>query len=356
MRVGMIAPITHPYPPPGYGPWERATHDLTEHLTAEGVDVTLFAPAGSMTRAHLVETIPEPLAHSAIDPRLAEQAHIARAMEMARDGWFDIIHSHLHVHSLVFSRLIHQPMVSTLHGAGWDGSNHALLRRYADMPFISLSDQERSFLPELNYVETIPHGIAVDDIDFGDGGGGYLAFVGRMAPEKAPDIAIEVARKSGLPLLMAGHVEPVHRDYFESVMKGLGRGIDYLGPLDRVEVNMLLSEAEALVMPLRWHEPFGLVVIEALAAGTPVVAWRMGAMPEIVRDRETGFLVADVTQAAEALDSLGETSRNRCRIEAETRFSAERMARDHLRVYARLLGQTIPESRSLTGIEANLIP
>ncbi len=346
MRVGMVAPITHPYPPPGYGPWERATHDLTERLAADGLDVTLFAPTGSVTKARLVETVAEPLATSAIDPRLAEQAHIATAMEMARDGAFDLVHSHLHVHALAFSRLIPCPMVSTLHGAAWDRSHHALLLRYADKPFISLSEQERAFLPDLNYVATIPHGISLEDMPLGEGGGGYLAYVGRIAPEKAPDLAIEAARKSGQPLIMAVPLETVHRDYFDRLMSQTGPDIDYLGSLDRVELGKLLARADALLMPLRWHEPFGLVAVESLASGTPVIAWRMGALPEIVEDGLTGFLVESSDEAADAVGRLGEISRHQCRANAAARFSSERMASDHLRVYGALLGQAISDSSS----------
>lgn len=344
MRIGMLAPITHPYPPPGYGPWERVTHDLTERLVADGLDVTLFAPAGSVTGARLVETSPTPLATGGAVPRLEEQAHVAAAMEMAAGGALDIVHSHLHVHALVFSRIVPVPVLTTLHGAAWDPLHHPLLRRYSDMPFVSLSRREREFLPELNYVATIPHGLATDEIEVGAGGGGYVAFVGRIAPEKAPDLAVEAAARAGVPLLMAGPIDEAHRDFADDLLGSLPRLVDYVGPLPRSDVATLIGDARGLLMPLRWDEPFGLVVIESLATGTPVVAWERGAMPEIVDHEQTGFLVDDAREAAESIERLGELSRELCRSAAVARFSDRRMASDYLSVYNEVAAQPIAAS------------
>jgi glycosyltransferase involved in cell wall biosynthesis len=339
VRVGMIAPITHPYPPPGYGPWEKVTHDLTERLVHDGHEVTLFAAAGSETRAALVPTSDEVL--SAIPPagrRAVEDRHIAMAMAAASDGSFDIVHSHLHVHALGFADLIPCPLLTTLHGAAWDRSHHELLLLHADSPFVSLSDRERRFLPELNYVATIPNGIRMGDFPAGSGEGGYAVFVGRLAPEKAPHLAVEAARRAGLRLLMAGVVEDVHRDYADSVLAGGGDDVEFLGPLERDELAKLLQDALVLVMPLAWDEPFGLVVVEALAAGTPVVAWRRGAMPEIIDDGVTGFLVDDVSMAVAALNRYGEISRQTCAEQARLRFSDSVMAASYAAVYERLAG------------------
>jgi glycosyltransferase involved in cell wall biosynthesis len=340
----MVAPISHPYPPSGYGPWERVAHDLTEGLVEMGHDVTLFAPAGSSTQARLVATVARPLdSPGAGDARLEEETHLAIAMEEASRGEFDVMHSHLHVHALVFSRLIPVPLVTTLHGAAWNREHHPLLRRYAEQPFVSLSDRERSYLPELNYVATIPNGVVTSDFAVGRGDGGYLAFVGRMAPEKAPDLAIEVALEAGMPLRMAGIVEDRHRDFFDGLLRDApGGDVEYLGALDREQVATLLGGATGTLMPLRWNEPFGLVVVESLAVGTPVVAWRMGAMPEIVEDGETGFLVDDVDGAVAAVSRLGELSRSRCRASAVGRFGVERMAVAYSQVYADLVATTSP--------------
>jgi glycosyltransferase involved in cell wall biosynthesis len=332
----MLAPIAHAYAPDGYGPWERVTHDLTERLVEMGVEVTLFAPSGSLTGAHLVETVEGPLAsHPDADPRLHEELHLAMVMEAARDHRLDLIHSHLHVHALVYSRLIPCPMVTTLHGVGWNRAHHTLLQRYRDQPFVSLSDAERGFLPELNYVATIPNGIHLPDFPPGGGGGGYLAFVGRMAPEKAPDLAIETAGAAGIPLRLAGPIEDRHRAFFEQLDMRSG-DVEYLGPLRRDDVAKLLGDAVGLLMPLRWDEPFGLVVVESLATGTPVVAWRRGAMVEIVEDGVTGFVVDDPSSAVGAIGKIGSLSREECRAEAERRFSDTRMALDYLTVYEQM--------------------
>jgi glycosyltransferase involved in cell wall biosynthesis len=336
LRVGMLAPVTHPYDPVGYGPWERVTHDLTESLVGMGVEVSLFAASGSVTEAHLVATVPAPQVElPSVDPRLHEEIHIATAMENTVELGLDLVHSHLHVHALVFSKMIEIPLLTTLHGAAWNGAHHPLLLKYRSQAFVSLSESERRFLPELRYVATVPNGIGVDRFPPGAGSGGYLAYVGRMAPEKAPDLAIETARQAGVPLLLAGVIEDTHREYFESLP--LGPGVEYLGALSRGEVAALLGDAVALLMPLRWDEPFGLVVVESLACGTPVVAWRRGAMPEIIDDGETGVLVETVAQAVEAVGRIESLSRHLCRSVAEARFSARRMAADYVAVYESLV-------------------
>jgi glycosyltransferase involved in cell wall biosynthesis len=312
-------------------------HDLAEALVSLGHEVTVFAPAGSTTSARLVETVAGPLDSTGADPRLAEEMHLAIAIEAARDLRFDVIHSHLHVHALVYSRLLPVPLLTTLHGAAWDGANHPLLLRYAEMPFVSISDSERNFLPQLNYIATIPNGIRTGEIPVGPGRGGYLVFAGRMAPEKGPDLAIEVALAADLPLRLAGFVEDRHREFFEDTMaRSRSKSVEYLGVLDREDLWRLLGDAKALVMPLRWDEPFGLVVVESLATGTPVVAWRMGAMPEIIEPDVTGFLVDDVAEAVDAIGTLGDISREDCRTAAETRFADRVMASAYSELYSAL--------------------
>jgi glycosyltransferase involved in cell wall biosynthesis len=332
------------------------THDLTEQLVALGHEVTLFAPRGSETTAHLVETVDEPLTGGQGQPRLEEEKHLAVAMEAIQGDGYDVVHSHLHVHALVFSRMVTAPMLTTLHGAAWDRAHHDLLRRYAEMPYVSISHVERSLLPELNYVATIPNGIRVDEIPVGEGRGGYLAYAGRIAPEKGPDLAIEVARATGLPLRMAGPVEARHRDFFEQEVGNAPVGVEYLGELDRQQLWAMLGGATALLMPLRWPEPFGLVVAESLAAGTPVIAWRMGSMPEIVDDGVTGRLVQDTSAARRAVEEIDRISRHACRRAAETRFSDRVMARLDSAVYSGLLSQTISSRSWATGTVATRIP
>ena len=343
-RIGMIAPITHPYPPPGYGPWERVTHDLTESLVALGHDVTLFASAGSQTSADLVATASEPLEGiPAVLRREKEDRHISVALDRAVEADLDIVHSHLHVHVLRQSRRLGtRPLITTLHGAAWDKAHHQMLRRHHQRAFVSLSQAERAFLPELNYVATIPNGIAIEDFPPGDGSGGYLVFVGRLAPEKAPHLAVEVAHRSGHALLLAGVIEDQYRDYAHDVLTGAGSDVDYLGPLDRIELSSVLRVAKALVMPLLWDEPFGLVVVESLASGTPVVAWDRGAMSEIIDHGETGFLVAEVEEAVRAVGMVSDLSRQDCARRARERFSAKVMAERYAQVYRTL---TTPSPR-----------
>lgn len=332
----MIAPVMHEYPPAGYGPWERVTHDLTERLVETGHDVTLFGAASSKTAANLVPTIAEPLI--AIDPSRhadAEAAHIAAAVDGCRGDRFDVVHSHLHVHVLRHARELSRPLVSTLHGSAWDRHHHDVLREHRRRPFVSISDKERDFLPDLNYVATIHNGIRIEDFPAGDGGS-YLAFVGRLAPEKAPHLAIEVSRRTGWPLVLAGPVDNAHQEYGEKVLRSAGPGVDFVGPLDRDDLSSMLRGAAGLLMPLQWDEPFGLVVVESLASGTPVVAWRRGAMPEIIEEGVTGFLVDDVAGAVEAVAKLSTIARADCTAAAFKKFSDTAMADAYAGVYAGL--------------------
>jgi glycosyltransferase involved in cell wall biosynthesis len=336
----MIAPIAHRLPPEGYGPWEQVVSDLTGGLVAARHEVTLFAPASTVTPAELVVTVPHaiadwPLGEMPPDARVWEEIHIARAMETVARGEFDVVHSHLNVHPLGYARHLATPMVTTLHGSAWNRSIHPALEMFSDLSFVSLSESERDFFPALNYVATVPNGIDCDAVRFSPDDGASLLFVGRMAPEKQPHAAIEVARKTGRGLILAGPIEEKHRDYFdEEVSPGIdGRDVVYLGPLDRAEVLALYSTGMALLMPLAWDEPFGLVVVEALAAGTPVIAWRRGAMPELIRDGVTGALVDDVDGAVAALEDTTWVDREACRRDAEARFSIEAMTRGYLSAY-----------------------
>jgi glycosyltransferase involved in cell wall biosynthesis len=342
LRIGMLAPISHPIPPPSYGPWERVCFELVEGLQELGHEVTLFAPAGSETSAaHLVETSPHSLDRGDLDPRLWEERHIALAMDHARAGSFDVVHSHLHVHALGYGPFLPCPIVSTLHGVAWHAPHRPLLLAYQEQPFVSISNAERTFLPELNYVATVYNGIRVEDHPFVPSSGGYLAFVGRVAPEKAVDLAIEVARRSGMPLKLAGGVEEKHTGFFQRSVEPAvdGHAVEYLGTLNRPETITLLSQASGLLMPLRWDEPFGLVVTEAMASGTPVIAWRRGAMPEIVEDGVTGFLVDDVDAAVAAVGHLREIDPGACRRRVEESFSRQAMARGYEGAYRRAIEQ-----------------
>lgn len=347
LRIGVLAPISHALPPPSYGPWEAVAYELVEGLSQLGHDVTLFGPEGTRSSAQrVVATVPEPLDRPGMNSRLWEERHIAIAADMAAAGEFDLLHSHLHVHALGYSRLLKCPLMTTLHGVASNPEVANMLLAYRAEPFVSISNAERSFRPELNYLATVYNGIDTSAFALRPAKDDYLAFAGRIAPEKGPDLAIAAARGSGRRLLMAGPVEAIHQEYFDAHIKPhLGGDIEYLGNLERKGLIDLLGGAAALVMPLRWDEPFGLVVIEAMATGTAVIAWRRGAMPEIVIHGETGFLVDSVSEAVTAVASLPEIHPAACRQRVAQRFDRRTMAIGYSNVYGELLEQSPPAGR-----------
>ena len=362
MRIAMLAPISWPLPPGGYGPWEQVAYNLTEELVNLGHEVTLFAAAGTRSRATVVETCPHALSTwpqsersraRAYDPqtgllegppdgRVLEQLHVATCMERAAGGEFDVVHSHLHVHALVFGRLIRCPLVSSLHGAAWVRAAHPILKAYKDLPFVSLSDAERQLLPELNYVATVYNGIRLDDFPLEPDKDDYLLFAGRLAPEKGPAQAVEVARRSGRRLLLAGMIEPQHQEYYDTRVKPHidGENIEYLGLLSQRDLAPIYRKAAAVLFMINWTEPFGLVAVEAQSSGTPLIATRYGALPEIIKEGETGFLVDTVDDAVQAVDKLAAIDPAACRENVERRFTAAVMAKGYEVVYQSLIGQT----------------
>ncbi|HUS40893.1 MAG TPA: glycosyltransferase family 4 protein [Pirellulales bacterium] len=361
LRVAMLAPVAWPVPPDGYGPWEQVVSNLTEQLVASGHDVTLFAAAGSQTSAHLVPTVPhafslwpesERNAPRQFDPvsgllegppdfQAMEQQHIATCIEAARDGGFDVVHSHLHVHALVFSRLIPCPFVSSLHGAAWVKSSHAVFDRYLDQPFVSLSDAERQLKPDLNYVATVYNGIRLDAFPLCADKEDYLLFAGRLAPEKGAAEAVQIAKRAGRPLRIAGMIEPQHEAYFDERIKPHldDRNVTYLGLLSQRDLAPQYQRAAAVLFPISWCEPCSMVGIEAQCSGTPIIGTRYGYLPELIKHGETGFLVDSVDEAAQVVQRLAEIDPRACRANVETRFSAPVMAAGYDRVYRRLVGQ-----------------
>jgi glycosyltransferase involved in cell wall biosynthesis len=333
----MMAPIAHAFPPPGYGPWEQVAYDLAEGLVELGHEVTVFAAGGGRSSGRFVATVSEPLDRSSLDPRLTEDQHIFRTIEAVAEGEFDVVHSHLHVHALGFSRFLPCPMVSTLHGSAWNEDHHPILSSYKEQPFVSISEAERQFLPDLNYVATVHNGIDLTSFPLREHKDDFLIFAGRIAPEKAPDLAIEIAKRCQRRLLLLGLIEAKHRSYFENEIEPrLGGGVEYVGAATRSDLAELLGTAAGLLMPLRWAEPFGLVVVEAFASGTPVVAWRTGAMPELVVDGVNGFLVAGVDEAAAAVDRLADLDPFTIHKSARDRFSRSIMAARYASVYRSL--------------------
>jgi len=254
-------------------------------------------------------------------------------------GRFDVIHSSVDVLSFPLARHVQVPTVSTMHGRLDLDELRPVYRCYSDLPLVSISDDQRRPLPDLNWVRTVYHGLPRDLLKFRSRPGNYLAFLGRMAPEKCPDLAIEVARRCGMPLKIAAKVDRVNRDYFDSVIKPLlsAPGIEFIGEINEAEKQEFLGGALALLFPVDWPEPFGLVMIEALACGTPVIARPCGSVPEILTHGVTGFLGTSVEELVDAVRKLGSISRQRCRDEFDARFTAEVMAANYERVYYQLV-------------------
>ena len=334
MRVGMIAPISWRVPPRHYGPWERVVSILSEGLVRHGIEVTLFATADSLTSARLVAVAPGGYSEDpSIDAKVYEGLHIAAAFERA--GEFDLLHNHFDFLPLTYSRLVKTPVLTTIHGF----SSERILpvfRAYNDIGhYVSISEADRD--PTLDYVATVYHGIPLAEFTFRDEPGDYLLFFGRIHPEKGPREAIEVARRSGRKLILAGIVQD--EEYFREAVAPLvdGDQIRFVGSVGPEERDALLGGAFALLHLISFEEPFGLSVVEAMATGTPVIAFQRGSMPEIIVDGITGFLVKSVQAAAEALRRVPGIDRAACRAHVESRFSDERMIEAYIRVYREIV-------------------
>ena len=350
MRIAQVAPLTEAIPPKLYGGTERVVSWLTEELVALGHDVTLFASGDSKTTAHLEPIWPRAL-------RLDGKVRDPMALHMAmleqvyrRADQFDILHFHLDYFPFsLFSRNA-TPFITTLHGRLDLPEHQVVFDVFNRAPVISISDAQRGPVPNAHWIETIYHGLPADLLRPDPVKPGYLAVLGRIAPEKAVDRAIHIARRAGMPLKIAAKVDPVDRQYFEHEIRPLLDlpGIEYIGEINDVQKSEFLSGAIGLLMPIDWPEPFGLVMIEAMACGTPVLAYPGGSVPEIVEDGLTGFIVGNEAEAVDAVRRLPELSRPRIRARFEERFTARRMAMDYLSVYRRIAESHAPRLRVVT--------
>jgi len=358
LRIAMLSPVSWPVPPTGYGPWEQVVANLTEELVRLGHEVTLFAAAGSKTSARWVETVPhafslwpeedrhrpqrlDPVSGLLVGPpsfRALEQQHVAIAMEAAARGDFDLVHNHLHVHGLVFSRLLPCPMVTTLHGSAWVQALHPIFHRYRDLPYVSISNAERQLKPDLNYAATVYNGIRLEEFPLCLQKEDYLLFAGRFSPEKGAAEAVQIAARAGMTLRMAGMIEPQYQDYFDARVKPHidGKNIIYLGMLSQQDLALQYQRARAVLFPISWCEPCGMVLIEAQASGTPVIGTRCGSVPEIICDGQTGFVVQSIEEAVAAVGRLSQIDPRACRANAEARFSAAAMAAGYQEVYRKV--------------------
>lgn len=338
MKIAQIAPLTEAVPPKLYGGTERVVAYLTDALVELGHEVTLFASGDSLTKAELAPIWPRALR---LDPDVKDH-FVPLFMQLEtvarRAHEFDVIHSHLDYFGYPLLRRLRTPSITTLHGRLDLPELPALYNLYGDIPVVSISDSQRRPLPQANFAATVLHGLPQNLLAKGPGRGGYLAFLGRISPEKAPDAAIRIAAKAGIPLKIAAKVDRVDEEYFKTVIEpllSLG-DVEFIGEIREDQKEEFLGNAAGLLFPIAWCEPFGLVMIEAMACGTPVIALENGSVPEVLENGVTGFIVHSEQEAIEAVGRIGSLDRDRIRAEFDRRFTAHRMAQNYLNLYTRL--------------------
>lgn len=353
MRIAQVAPLWESVPPQLYGGTERIVSYVTEELTRLGHDVTLFASGDSDTTARLEAVCPQALRlKTGIFNRDAPFIML-QERALGAGGHFDVIHSHLDFLGFPLARRNSLPVVTTLHGRLDLPELEPVFREYAELPLVSISDAQRRPLPWANWQATIHHGLPRDLYTFHPHAQGYLAFLGRISPEKRPDHAIELAKRTGLPLRIAAKVDPADQHYYRTEIEPLLDHplVEFIGEISDAEKDEFLGNAAALVCPYDWPEPFGLVLIEALACGTPVLAYRRGSIPEVIDDGITGVVCESLSEMAEAVGRIPLLDRRRCRMAFEERFTADRMARDYVALYERIIDAravlTAPETRAV---------
>lgn len=350
MRIAQLAPPFETVPPLRYGGTERVVATLTEELVRRGHDVTLFAAGGSQTSARLLPTVERALWYQRPRPTDFNPYWATTLGRVWRHiDEFDIIHSHLDFFGYPLARAGGRPVVTTLHGRLDLPDLQPLYREFDDVPLVSISDAQRQPMPNANWAATVYHGIELDELTFNPNMGGYLAFLGRISPEKGLDTAIRVARRAGVPLLIAARMPLPHLhdpnvradwEYWENEVQPLleSKQVELLGQLGGKDKDEFLHNAAALLFPIRWPEPFGLVMVEALACGTPVLALDEGSVPELVDDGRTGFICKTEDELVEAVGRIPDLDRAQCRAEAERRFSPGAMVDAYERVYADVMG------------------
>jgi glycosyltransferase involved in cell wall biosynthesis len=347
LRIALVAPLFESVPPRLYGGTERVVSWLTEELVAQGHDVTLFATGDSRTRARLHAIAPRGLRleRECRDPAAWHVAMLHDVVECA--GQFDVIHFHLdHAHFPIV-RTARLKALTTLHGRLDLPELQPLFARYPELALVSISDAQRKPLPEAGWVGTVHHGLPRNLLPYSPGPGRYLAFLGRISPEKRPDRAIRIARRAGITLRIAAKIEASDRGYFEAEIKPLldGPGVEFIGEIGEHEKAEFLGNAAALLFPIDWPEPFGVVMIEAMACGTPVVAFPCGSVPEVVVPGVNGWIAADEDAAVEAIAATATFDRAGCRRYFEQHFTADRMASDYAALYRQVAADWAPPAR-----------
>ena len=339
MRIAQVAPLYESVPPKYYGGTERVVSYLTEELVRQGHQVTLFASGDSVTEARLMSTSERALRlnKDCIDQLAPHLVLLENVFRHAAE--IDVIHFHIDYLHFPITRRRSVVHVTTMHGRLDIPDLVPLYDEFREMPLVSISNAQREPLPWANWVATVYHGLPKDLYQFRPEPGKYFAFLGRISPEKRVDRAIEIAKQIGIPLKIAAKVDLVDKEYFEAEIKPLLRDslVEYVGEINEAEKDEFLGNAYALLFPIDWPEPFGLVMIEAMACGTPTVAYREGSVPELIEEGQTGFIVNELDDAIAAARRLPELSRKRCREVFDQRFTSERMAQDYLRVYQGLI-------------------
>lgn len=339
MKIAQVAPLYESVPPKLYGGTERVVSFLTEGLVRQGHDVTLFASGDSTTAARLVPVTPHSLRldESCID-RLAHHVLMVEQV-VKRSGEFDVIHFHIDYLHYPVSRRANVPQVTTLHGRLDIPDLVPLYREFTDMPVVSISNDQRRPLPDAAWQATIHHGLPSDLLDFHPHPDDYLAFLGRISREKRPDRAIEIAKRAGMRLKIAAKVDDADREYFDREIEPLlGQAhVEFVGEINEQQKNDFLGRARGLLFPIDWPEPFGLVMIESMACGTPVVAFPCGAVPEVIDEGITGCLCDSIDSAVACVGRLANWDRRACRAKFEERFTIERVARQYVDVFKTLV-------------------
>jgi glycosyltransferase involved in cell wall biosynthesis len=338
MRIAQVAPLYERVPPLFYGGTERIVSYLTEELISQGHELTLFASGDSLTKSRLIAPCAKAvrLNPACEDPWVYHFLQLEQVFQNA--AAFDIIHFHIDYLHYPFSRRLDVPQLTTLHGRLDQPDLVPLYREFCDMPVVSISNAQRNPLRAINWLDTVYHGLPTDLYQLQKSRGSYLAFLGRISPEKRPDRAIEIAKRANLKLKIAAKVDPHDRDYMEREIRPLLDHplVEFVGEINDQQKGEFLGEAAALLFPIDWDEPFGLVMIEAMACGTPTIAFRRGSVAEIIDDGITGFVVDNIDGAVDAIDKVKYFDRQSCRKVFESRFSVKRMAAEYLKIYERL--------------------
>lgn len=338
MKIAQVSPLFESVPPKLYGGTERVVSFLTDTLVEMGHDVTLFASGDSITKARLQSITPRALRLAGTrDPFSLHTLQLQEVVEMAGD--FDIIHFHTDYFHFPVSRLSTYNHITTLHGRLDLPELAPLYEKFDDIPLVSISKAQRIPVAFANWVGNVYHGIPQALFKQGDGTDGYAVFIGRFSPEKGVDQAIEIAGRSGLKIKIAAKVDPADHEYFEVNIKPLLSlpHVEYLGEVNEEQKQELLANARVFLLPINWPEPFGMVMIESLACGTPVVAYGRGSVSEILENGKTGFVVSDIEGAVDAVGRIHQIDRNHCRQIFEQRFEAQRMAHEYVAIYEKMI-------------------